>query len=204
VIPYWLPATAKYPDEPLELLIVEGQSALQAIDNVRHRRSQAVLSLQGKIPNAAARSRKQVLAHAQTKQLISVLGTGVEADCDPKLLQFHRICILTEADADGQHALWLLLQLFRRYMAPLLSSGVVIVIQAPLARIDTPDETRYLWNDNEKRRYLECRDAEEQSTISVFKGIASLSATDRHHWLVNPATRREQMISIAHNGRDFA
>lgn len=185
-------------DPPPELLIVEGQSALHAINNVRDKRDQAVLGLQGKLPNAAKLSRKRVLEHTQTRQLIATLAVGLESECSPSTLPFRGVRMLVEADADGQHTLWLLLQLFQHYLHPLLDAGLLGSIHCPLARIDSAEGSRYMWNDNEKRRYLDCENTSETSTITVFKGIASLTATERHHWLINPATRREQVYNPGH------
>lgn len=177
---------------------MEGQSALHAINNVRNKRDQALLSLQGKLPNAAKLTRTRVLEHSQTRQLISTLAVGLEAECNPLALPFRGVRMLVEADADGQHTLWLLLQLFHRYLHPLLDAGLVGSIQCPLARIDGAVGSHYVWNNNEKRRYLDCEDSSETRTITVFKGIASLTATERHQWLINPATRREQVYKPGH------
>jgi len=199
--PHLLPARPSLSERchaSAELLVVEGQSALHAIDAVRRRDSQAVLCLQGKLPNAADRSRTRLLAHKQTRLLLDTLGCGLSPACDPERLAWSRVLLLAEGDSDGQHALWLILQLFTHYLAPLLCSGHVRVIRAPVARVDESGTentaTHYLWSDAEKRRYLAQNTESRTATISTFKGIASMTANERHQLLVDPATRREQVL----------
>ncbi len=187
----------------MELLIVEGQSALHAIDQVRRAETQAVLCMQGKLPNAVDRPRSRVLAHAQCQMLFSTLGCGVEPDCDPENLRYRQVCLLVEGDADGQHVLWLQLLLFKQYLAPLLEHRFVRVIHAPVGRLPAPDTNlekpaceNYLWNEAEKRRYLDSANDPGQSTITAFKGIASLSSSEIDYLLVDPTTRRERIVTL--------
>lgn len=183
-------------------MIVEGQSALNAVNQVRQAKNQALLCIQGKLPNAADRSRSRVMAHEQCQILFSTLGCGIESQCNPDNLQFRQVCLLVEGDADGQHVLWLQLLLFKHYLAPLLEHGQVRVINAPVGRRSSPDRNRadmshnnYLWNESEKRRYLDSEAGIGRSTITAFKGIASLPPKELHFLLVDPATRRERLVT---------
>ncbi len=51
-------------------------------------------------------------------------------------LRYHKICILADADSDGQHIATLLCALFLRHFRPLVLSGHVFVAMPPLFRID--------------------------------------------------------------------
>ena len=51
-------------------------------------------------------------------------------------LRYHKICILADADSDGQHIATLLCALFLRHFRPLVTNGHVYVAMPPLYRID--------------------------------------------------------------------
>lgn len=202
---HFLPATGKVPndnDGDVELLVVEGLSALHAVDNVRQPQEQAVLCIQGKLPNADTRPRSRVLAHEQCQLLFSTLGCGTESACNPELLRYQRICLLVEGDADGKHVLWLQLMLFKQYLAPLLETGLIRVIHAPVARINAVhadnqalNHERYLWDEAEKRRHLDSMDTSDERTMTAFKGIASLASPELNYLLVDRTTRREKLVT---------
>ena len=86
-----------------EIFIVEGRHAGNALRQVRNRRSQAVLAMQGKIPNPARRTNaRKIFENPQ----ISLLLRSLEAENEH--VRFARILLLCDADIDGLHASCLL------------------------------------------------------------------------------------------------
>ena len=55
---------------------------------------------------------------------------------DLSQLRYHKVCILADADSDGQHIATLLCALFLRHFRPLVAQGHVYVAMPPLYRID--------------------------------------------------------------------
>ena len=69
-------------------------------------------------------------------------------------LRYHKICILADADSDGQHIATLLCALFLRHFRPLVANGHVFVAMPPLYRIDAGKNIYYALDDAERDALL--------------------------------------------------
>ncbi len=171
-----------------EIFIVEGKSALNALDQVRSRAHQAVFAVQGKLPNAARHSAGRLLKNPQASGLLSTLGYTAEGQSD---CQFSQVLLATDPDADGHHCRWLMLALLQRFCRPLLESGRVRVVSAPMFRVGDKDSSNceYFWSEHDKQQFLANRSDTGQG-VTTFKGLASLSSDELHRWVVAASTRR--------------
>ena len=155
-----------------ELFIVEGRSAANAVNVVRDRQHQAVLALQGKIPNCAtAAGLRKALKNQHVQELLSVLSGGKE--------KFDRLLILCDADADGLHARFLLTSFFHLQLSELVNRQIVFQVYPPLYQrlLPASGTRRFFWNDDTgnpvgTHRRVERSDGE----VTYFKGIAGMPA----------------------------
>jgi len=178
-----------------ELFVVEGKSALGAINQVRDKQNQAVLAMQGKPPNAAKLSRAKVLANDQVQRLVETLECGTGDQCRPERLKFHKICLLSDADPDGIHCQQLMMVLFQTLFEPLLEHEKVVTLACPLYRYtDGQQKTRYWWNESDKRRFIDQTGGAVTGTITRFKGLASLATNEKFDLLINRKTRSEHFV----------
>ena len=69
---------------------------------------------------------------------------------DSRQLRYHKVCILADADSDGQHIATLLCALFLRHFRPLVANGHVYVAMPPLYRIDAGKQVLYALDDAER------------------------------------------------------
>ncbi len=69
---------------------------------------------------------------------------------DLTALRYHKICILADADSDGQHIATLLCALFLRHFRPLVPTGHVYVAMPPLYRIDAGKQVEYALDEAER------------------------------------------------------
>ena len=185
-----------------EIFIVEGDSAGGSAKQGRDRGFQAILPLRGKVLNAEQASTAKVLSNKELSDLVSALGCGAGKDFDLSKLRYHKICLLMDADSDGNHICTLLLTFFYRHLPELVRQGYVYIAQPPLYRIDVGKETHWALDDKHKDEILtrvnsgtgsaaKLGDVPRKKTnITRFKGLGEMMPKVLWATTLNPRTRR--------------
>jgi topoisomerase-4 subunit B len=184
--------------EHCELFLVEGDSAGGSAKQAREREIQAVLPLRGKILNAWEVEQAELLASQEVHNISIALGIE-PGSADLSALRYHKICILADADSDGQHIATLICALFMRHFPQLVHSGHVFVAMPPLYRIDVGKEVFYALDESERQGVLDRIEAEKlrgKVLITRFKGLGEMSASQLRETTMAPDTRRLVQLTV--------
>ena len=181
-----------------ELFLVEGDSAGGSAKQARDKDFQAIMPLRGKILNTWELDPGQ-LAGSEEVHNISV-ALGIEpGSTDLSQLRYHKVCILADADSDGQHIATLLCALFLRHFRPLVAQGYVYVAMPPLYRIDAGRQVSYALDDGERDQLLKKIEKESPRTrpaVTRFKGLGEMNPTQLRETTIDPRTRRLVQLTI--------
>jgi topoisomerase-4 subunit B len=184
--------------ERSELFLVEGDSAGGSAKQARDREFQAVMPLRGKILNTWEVEAGDVLQSQEVHHIAIAIGVDPGSD-NLKGLRYHRICILADADSDGQHIATLLCALFLRHFRPLVLAGHVHVAMPPLFRVDVGKQVYYALDDAERVGILDRIAAENpraKPTVTRFKGLGEMSAMQLRETTMAPETRRLVQLTV--------
>lgn len=181
-----------------ELIIVEGDSATPPVTTSRDIVTQAVYTSKGKIINALKQPLDKVLKNDVVKDLINLIGVGVDlGDRDGSLgvynykkLNYEKIIIMTDADKDGAQIRVLLFLVFYVLMPDLLEKGHVYICESPLFRVVYKDGSiDYAYNEAEVKELVAASGKTLDYTDRI-KGLGGYDDGELKHTAMNKEKRR--------------
>jgi topoisomerase IV subunit B len=185
-----------------ELFLVEGDSAGGSAKQARDKDFQAIMPLRGKILNTWELDAGAIAASQEVHDISVALGVE-PGSADLTQLRYHKVCILADADSDGQHIATLLCALFLRHFRPLVAHGHVYVAMPPLYRIDAGKQVYYALDEPERDQTLQ-RIAKENSrtkpVVTRFKGLGEMNPSQLRETTIDPRTRR--LVQLTIEGKD--
>lgn len=199
VLPGKLADCSSTDPERSELFLVEGDSAGGSAKQARDREFQAVLPLRGKILNTWEVDQGELLASQEVSNISLAIGAE-PGSADLSGLRYHKICILADADSDGQHIATLICALFVRHFPQLVRSGHVYVAMPPLFRIDVGKEVYYALDDAERQGVLDRLSAEgvrARPSVTRFKGLGEMSPLQLRETTMLQETRRLVQLTVS-------
>lgn len=187
-----------------ELFLVEGESAGGSAKQARDKEFQAVMPLRGKILNTWEVNANEVLGSQEVHDISVAIGIDPHETSIEKL-RYGKICILADADSDGQHIATLLCALFVKHFPVLVKEGHIYVAMPPLYRIDAGKEVYYALDEDEKNGILDRIAAEKSKSkivIQRFKGLGEMNPIQLRETTMSPDTRRLVQLFIEDSPKD--
>ncbi|HVY67116.1 MAG TPA: DNA topoisomerase IV subunit B [Gammaproteobacteria bacterium] len=181
-----------------ELFLVEGDSAGGSAKQARDRETQAVMPLRGKILNTWEVDPAELLASQEVHNISIALGVD-PGSTNLDGLRYHKVCILADADSDGQHIATLLCALFLKHFGPLVEAGHVFVAMPPLYRIDVGKEVHYALDESERDMIIDRIEAEKKGakiTVTRFKGLGEMNPSQLRETTMAADTRRLVQLAV--------
>ncbi len=181
-----------------ELFLVEGDSAGGSAKQARDKEYQAIMPLRGKILNTWEVDSAQVMASQEVHDIAVALG--IEPDShDLSALRYGKVCVLADADSDGNHIATLICALFYRHFYELVKQGHVFIAMPPLYRIDVGKKVFYALDESERQGVLARIEAEKikgKVNIQRFKGLGEMNPGQLRETTMNPDTRRLVQLTV--------
>lgn len=202
------PAKKTGPSVNAELFIVEGDSAAGGLKRTRiqdpvSKLYQAIMPVRGKIVNAAKATPEKVFANTEIATIITALGAGFGKNFDESKLNYDKLIIATDADADGAQIAELLRMFFFKYMRPLIENGHVYRVMSPLYinLVKDPDakgKTKevYTYDQNEQDAFLSATDQNDIKEIRRYKGLGEMNDPLVKKTMIMPGTRRLYQFTV--------
>lgn len=183
-----------------ELFLVEGDSAGGSAKQARNREYQAVMPLKGKILNTWEIDSHEILSSQAIHDIAVAIGVD-PGSADLSGLRYGKICILADADSDGNHIATLLCALFVKHFRPLVQAGHIYIAMPPLFRIDYGKEVFYALDEAEKQGILDHINAEHKNkkakvNVIRFKGLGEMNAMQLRETTMDPDSRRLVQLTI--------
>ncbi len=129
------------------------------------------------------------------------VALGIEpGSSDLQNLRYGKVCILADADSDGNHIATLICALFYQHFKSLVEAGHVFVAMPPLYRIDVGKRVFYALDEAERQGVLDRIAAEKlkgQVNVQRFKGLGEMNPSQLRETTMNPDTRRLVQLTVA-------
>jgi DNA gyrase/topoisomerase IV subunit B len=182
-----------------ELFIVEGDSAASTVANLRDGVFQAVLPMQGKPLNAIKAVPEKVANYPLFKALADSLGAGFGADFDVQKLQFERVILLFDPDADGIHSGALMLMFFYQFMRPMLETGKIEMVHAPWMQVSIKGESpMYAFSEAQSHSLIaQLREHGHEPQTVRYRGLSGIDRDILMTTCIEPASRNTRIMTLA-------
>jgi topoisomerase-4 subunit B len=163
---------AKGKGEGTMIFLTEGQSAAGSIVSCREVDTQAIFVLKGKPLNVWDLKRDIVYKNDEMYNLMRSLD--IEDNLEG--LRYEKVILATDADVDGLHIRNLLITYFFRFFDQLVRDGHLYVLETPLFRVRTKEQTIYCYSEAERDQAAQ--KLGKSCEITRFKGLGEINPSE--------------------------
>ncbi len=184
-LPRFIPSKVRSRNEYSEILVVEGDSAGNAVKMVGYD-FQAALYLKGVSLNAFTAPLSRVLSNAEMNTFIRACQAGVGDKFDLNKFFFNKVILMPDGDSDGNNIFSTFSAFLLKWMRPLVEAGMVYRALPPLYKI-SDKENPFI---RSKQEYFE---------IYVDRVIKKVRVGTKKHGLLS----KQELRDLLYNNRDY-
>lgn len=168
------------------LFLVEGDSAKTMVVagmTVIGRTSYGVFPLKGKLLNVIGASASKLMKNEEIKNIMKIIGLNFnkkyETIEERKTLRYGKVCILCDADHDGNHITGLLLTFFNHYWPALLTNDFVCRFITPIIKATKgKTQKKFFFTMNDYEKFAADNNGMSGWSVQHLKGLGTSLRTD--------------------------
>ena len=176
------------------LIICEGNSALGGLMPARNVMNEALYAVRGKVKNLLKHPLDECLENQEISDIIMALGCGIQNKYNSKKLNYGKVAIAVDADADGYNIMCLIATMFYVLMPDFIKEGRLCWLRAPLYRLTKGDKRVFAYNDAE---LVELRKKYPNWEQSYNKGLGEMSSEDMEASMLHPTERHIEILAVS-------
>ena len=175
------------------LIICEGNSALAGLMPARDVNTEALYAVRGKVKNLLKHPLEECLENQEISDIICALGCGIQEKYNPKKLNYGKVAIATDGDADGFNIMCLIATMFSVLMPEFLTEGRLCWLRAPLFKLENGSQKVFAYTEEELSNIRKDKSSWNQVR---FKGLGELSADDMEQSMLHKENRRLEVLTV--------
>jgi len=175
------------------LIICEGNSALGGLMPARNVNTEALYAVRGKVKNLLKHPLDECLENQEVSDIIMALGCGIQNRYNSKKLNYGKVAIAVDADADGYNIMCLIATMFYVLMPDFIKEDRLCWLRAPLYKLENGNQKLFAYNDEELAKI---RKGHEKWTMTRAKGLGELGADDMERSMLHPTERRVEILTV--------
>jgi DNA topoisomerase-2 len=177
-------------DYPLKkvLHLTEGDSAIGNFVECRNVDLHGGYPLRGKVMNVRGMKASEILKNTECADMMSIIGLTIGESVDKESLNYGFICIMTDADVDGDCISGQLLNFFAMW-PELFKQGRIRRLRTPMLIVhQTKNRKDDVWFYNRPDFELWCKQhgRPDPKRVDYIKGLGELEEEDYHRCLNSP------------------
>ena len=175
------------------LIVCEGNSALGGLMPARNVNTEALYAVRGKVKNLLKHPLDECLENQEVSDIIMALGCGIQNRYNSKKLNYGKVAIAVDADADGYNIMCLIATMFYVLMPDFIKEGRLCWLRAPLYRLSKGDKRIFAYNDTE---LIELRKKYPTWEQGRNKGLGEMTADDMEASMLHPTERHLEILTV--------
>lgn len=175
------------------LIICEGNSALGGLMPARDVNTEALYAVRGKVKNLLKHPLDECLENQEVSDIIMALGCGIQNKYRSSKLNYGKVAIAVDADADGFNIMCLIATMFYVLMPEFIKEGRLCWLRAPLYRLTKGNKRVFAYDDSELIELKKKYPTWEQGRN---KGLGEMGAEDMEASMLHPTERRLEVLTV--------
>ena len=175
------------------LIICEGNSALHGLLPARNVNNEALYAVRGKVKNLLKHPLEECLENEEISDIILALGCGIQNKYNAKKLNYGKVAIAVDGDADGYNIMCLIATMFYVLMPQFIEEGRLCWLRAPLFKIEKNGKRLFAYDEDELNQIRKGKENWDQTRM---KGLGEFNAEDMEVSMLHPTDRRLEILTI--------